>query len=77
MRFVYKSRGEWDMKERGENRELMQKESRVIFVWKRREHENKGEVKGSPFTYICEGRRRKDRRWSFGEMLLWNELDSP
>lgn len=52
MRFVYKSRGKWDMKERGENRELMQKESRVIFVWKRREHENKVEVKGSPFTYI-------------------------
>ena len=40
MRFVYKSRGKWDMKERGENQELMQKESRVIFVWKRREHEN-------------------------------------
>jgi len=34
------------MKERGENQELMQKESRVIFVWKRREHENKVVVEG-------------------------------
>ena len=46
MRFIYKSRGKWDMKERGENQELMQTESRVIFVGKRREHENEVEVEG-------------------------------
>lgn len=46
MRFVYKSRGKWDKKERGVNQELMQKESRVIFVWKRRDPENEVEVEG-------------------------------
>ena len=34
------------MKERGENQEFMQKESRIIFVGKRREHENELEVEG-------------------------------
>ena len=32
--------------ERGENQELMQKESKIIFVGKRIEHENEVEVEG-------------------------------
>lgn len=55
MRFIYKSRGKWDMKERGGNQELIQKESRVIFVQKRREHENKVEVEGYPIHLHMRG----------------------